>query len=55
MENMENKPKIEKTTKCKHSACNCPVENEGDYCGSYCREVGKADLTCSCDHDGCKH
>ena len=55
MDNMENTPKIEKTKKCKHSACNCLVENEDDYCGPYCREAGKAALICSCDHDGCKH
>ena len=53
---MNNKTMDDKSKKCAHSGCNCPVEREGEYCGAYCEgQAGKSANKCECDHPGCKH
>lgn len=41
--------------KCKHAACNCMASNGKDYCSDRCKDSKKmTELTCQCNHPGCK-
>lgn len=43
------------TNKCKHPACNCPVDEDSEYCSPYCKDAGdKMELSCNCGHPGCE-
>lgn len=40
---------------CANPACNCLVENKGDYCSETCREgdTGHKEAGCRCGHGDC--
>lgn len=41
---------------CSHSACNCRIDDDQEFCSDACRE-GEAnqETVCTCDHDKCGH
>jgi len=46
---MSNQPK-----QCKHPACTCPVSDDDDYCGAYCKDAGDTtEIACNCGHGSC--
>jgi hypothetical protein len=43
--------------KCAHTACNCPVDDDTEYCGEHCEDAAEQDIieiSCDCGHDGCE-
>lgn len=46
----------DKTKKCAHPSCHCAIPDGETYCSTYCEGKGEtADITCSCNHAGCRH
>jgi hypothetical protein len=42
------------TKKCAHPSCNCPAQEDSNYCGAYCEgNAHTADILCNCGHPGC--
>lgn len=41
--------------RCGYKACECEVEQEGEFCGPTCaaEDVGTVSIGCTCGHPGC--
>lgn len=37
---------------CKHSACNCSVSENEEFCSNKCRQTAEPDV-CPCEHEHC--
>jgi acetone carboxylase gamma subunit len=44
----------EKTGKCTHPGCECPVPKGSRYCSTYCESAGnRLSIACECGHAEC--
>jgi len=41
---------------CGHSACNCRIEDDQQFCCDACRDgANNQETVCTCDHEKCGH